>query len=72
MLSSKTEKLMWQQMKGKSYHSIRIDETTSMWNAGLIGISNQHLEGLQLTLNVNDALCADNVTRRLIEQMAFL
>ncbi len=71
VLSSKTEKLMWQQMKGRNYHNIRIDETTSMWNAGLIGISKQHLESLQLTLNVNDALCADNVTRRLIEQMAF-
>lgn len=71
VLSSKTEKLMWQQMKGKKYHNIRIDEATSMWNAGLIGISNHYLESLQLILNVNDALCADNVTRRLIEQMAF-
>ncbi len=70
-LSSKTEKLMWKQMKGKAYHNIKIDENSSMWNAGLIGISNKHLNCLQHTLELNDAMCADGVTRRLIEQFAF-
>ncbi|HQC06143.1 MAG TPA: hypothetical protein PK067_03870 [Kaistella chaponensis] len=70
-LSSKTEKLMWQQMKGKSYHHIKIDENAAMWNAGLIGISTQHFDCLELTLGINDAMCADHVTRRLIEQFAF-
>lgn len=70
-LSSKTEKLMWKQMKGKSYENIIINENVAMWNAGLIGISQKHFECLELTLRINDAMCADGVTRRLIEQFAF-
>ncbi len=70
-LTTKTEKLMWNQMKKKTYSGIKIDENTCMWNAGLIGISNKHLQCLKLTLDVNDELCANNVTRRLIEQFAF-
>lgn len=70
-LSSKTEKLMWKQMKDKTYHQSKIDENTSMWNAGLIGISAKHFDCLPYTLEVNDAMCADGVTRRLIEQFAF-
>ncbi|MGA9213448.1 hypothetical protein [Kaistella sp.] len=70
-LSSKTEKMMWQQMKGKVYHNIKIDENSAMWNAGLIGISSKHFDCLELTLGINDAMCAHGVTRRLIEQLAF-
>lgn len=70
-LSSKTEKLMWKQMKGKTYHKYTIDENSAMWNAGLIGVSDKHFGCLQYTLEVNDAMCADGVTRRLIEQFAF-
>ncbi|WP_374329121.1 hypothetical protein [Soonwooa sp.] len=70
-LSSKTEKLMWKQMKGKTYHKYTIDENSAMWNAGLIGVSDKHVGCLQYTLEVNDAMCADGVTRRLIEQFAF-
>ncbi len=70
-LSSKTEKLMWKQMKGKSYENIIINENVAMWNAGLIGVSQRHFECLDLTLRINDAMCADGVTRRLIEQFAF-
>ena len=70
-LSSKTEKLMWKQMKGKSYENIIINENVAMWNAGLIGVSQKHFECLDLTLRINDAMCADGVTRRLIEQFAF-
>lgn len=70
-LSSKTEKLMWKQMKGKSYENIIINENVAMWNAGLIGVSQKHFECLELTLQINDAMCADGVTRRLIEQFAF-
>jgi hypothetical protein len=71
VLPTKTEKLMWNQIKNKSYAGIEIDKNTCMWNAGLIGISNKHLECLKLTLNINDTLCADKVTRRLIEQFSF-
>ena len=70
-LSSKTERLMWKQMKGKSYFNVKIDNNSTMWNAGLIGISPKHFGCLDLTLGINDAMCADGVTRRLIEQFAF-
>ena len=62
---------MWKQMQGKEYNHIKIDKNSAMWNAGLIGISKHHLDSLQTVLDVNDAMCADNVTRRLIEQFAF-
>lgn len=71
LLSSKTEKLMWKQMKGKSYFNTKIDSNSTMWNAGLIGISPEHFACLDLTLGINDEMCADGVTRRLIEQFAF-
>lgn len=70
-LKSKTERTMWQQMHGKTYVKVKIDENTAMWNAGLIGISKQHFDCLKLTLAINDTMCADGVTRRLIEQFAF-
>ena len=70
-LSSKTEKLMWKQMQGKTYGNIEIDKKVAMWNAGLVGVSNKHLDCLQTTLEMNDAMCGDGVTRRLIEQFAF-
>lgn len=70
-LCSKTEKLMWRQMKGKIYNEIKIDQNSAMWNAGLIAISNKHFDCLELTLGINDSMCAEGVTRRLIEQFAF-
>jgi hypothetical protein len=70
-LSSKTEKLMWKQMQGKTYGNIEIDKKVAMWNAGLVGVSNKHLDCLQTTLEINDAMCGGGVTRRLIEQFAF-
>lgn len=71
MLSSKTEKLMWKQMRGKIFHNTQINENSAMWNAGLIGISYKHFDCLDLTLGINDDMCATRVTRRLIEQFAF-
>ncbi len=70
-LKSKTERKMWQQMQGKTYSGIKIDENSAMWNAGMIAISHKNFACLKLTLDLNDAMCADGVTRRLIEQFAF-
>lgn len=70
-LRSKTEKLMWKGMKNKTYLQTKIDESTAMWNAGVIGVSYKHLECLNYTLDFNDALCEDKITRRLIEQFSF-
>lgn len=71
LLTSKTERLMWKQMQGKVYNNIKIDHNSTMWNAGLIGVSNIHFECLENTLLINDEMCEDGVTRRLIEQFAF-
>lgn len=71
ILPTKTEKLMWKQTNGKTFGNLKIDNNTCMWNAGLIGISNIHHKSIDLTLRINDELCAANVTRRLIEQFAF-
>lgn len=71
-LPTKTEKLMWKQMKNKTFANIKIDTETEMWNAGLIGISSKHTSNsINLALQINDELCASNVTRRLIEQLSF-
>lgn len=70
-LKSKTEKLMWKQMKSKTYMQSFIDNNTAMWNAGLIGVSKKHFDCLDYTLGLNDAMCKDGVTRRLIEQFSF-
>ncbi len=35
-----------------------------MWNAGLIGVSKNHLDCLQYTLEINDAMCKDGVTEK--------
>lgn len=70
-LPTKTEKLMWKQIKGKVFGGITMDETVCMWNAGLIGISAKHLNCLTLCLQINDEMCKADVTRRLIEQFAF-
>lgn len=71
-LSSKTERLMWKQLKNKNYSGIEINSNTCMWNAGVIGISKKNMKKLlNQALDICDKMCAENVTRRLIEQFAF-
>ncbi|WP_299887779.1 hypothetical protein [uncultured Lacinutrix sp.] len=70
-LQSKTEKLMWHQLKNTSHGSINIDSNTCMWNAGAIAVSNDRVEVLQLALDICDSMCMQQVTPRLIEQLAF-
>lgn len=70
-LNSKTEKLMWQQLKNTKHSGVAIDENTCMWNAGAIAVSNDRVEVLQLALDICDSMCAQQVTPRLIEQLAF-
>lgn len=70
-LSSKTEKRMWKQLKNTVHANVLVDESSCMWNAGVIAIGTKIKETLQLSLDICDSMCAQNVTPRLIEQFAF-
>lgn len=71
-LNSKTEKLMWQQSKGKKFAGYDITEDLSMWNAGAIGIPSKNATSLITNiLQLCDEMCEAGITRRLIEQFAF-
>lgn len=68
--SSKTEKLMWRQIKEATFAGILM-HGTHMWNAGVVGIPNtKNGFECELALRICDEMCAQNVTRRLVEQLA--
>jgi hypothetical protein len=70
-LESKTEKMMWKQVGGKTFGGIQIQPHHAMWNAGVVGIpANRGLKICQLALDICDDMLVANVTRRLIEQFA--
>ncbi len=69
-LATKTERRMWKQVKSKNYGLISINQNDCMWNAGVVGISSKNIAQLTLALRICDEMCADNVTRRLIEQLS--
>jgi hypothetical protein len=69
-LSSKTEKLMWKQLKGKIFGNIKIDSNKYMWNAGVVGISYKNINKIKTALQVCDEMSKAEVTPRLIEQFA--
>ena len=63
---------MWQIVRGKTYASIPIEETTEMWNSGVIGIpASQAQEVCDLTLHLCDAMLADGVKCFNVEQFCF-
>ena len=71
-MKTKTTRKMWNGIKFKSFNGIKIDENISMWNAGVVGISEPNLEEtIPLALAICDAICEENVANRLIEQFAF-
>lgn len=67
----KTNRLMWRQIKNKKYLGIEITKDSYMWNAGAIGIPKENLQSIDTSLRICDQMCAEGVTRRLIEQFAF-
>lgn len=68
---SKTEKKMWQQLKGKNYGGLLMQPTDCMWNAGVVATPNtQNNQENTLALSICDEMCQQGVTRRLIEQYA--
>ena len=70
-LPSKTEQLMWQQLRGHSWEGLTLAGSEQMWNAGVVGIpAARTTTAIDLALRLCDAWCAAGVTRRLIEQLA--
>lgn len=71
-LNSKTIKVMWKQLKGKTYQHCTINAQSGMWNAGVIGFSATHASSyLKDILAICDGMLADKVRPKLIEQFAF-
>lgn len=69
--SSKTERKMWKQVKGKKFGGVEITPAESMWNAGVVAIPNTtNREECTMALKICDEMCAAGVKRRLIEQFA--
>jgi len=67
----KTLKKMWKQIKDKTYEGIALQTMDIMWNAGVVAFpNNQQGKECALALALCDQMCADNVTRRLVEQYA--
>jgi len=67
--TSKTEKRMWQQIGGKVFGGVTITPAHAMWNAGVILTPNSvNGNECRMALALCDDMCAQNVTRRLIEQ----
>ena len=70
-LPSKTERRMWQQVKGRAFGGVTMHEKHQMWNAGVVGIpAARNLEAIALALRICDDLSAQQVTPRLVEQFA--
>ncbi len=68
---SKTERLMWQQIAGKTFGGLQMQPTDCMWNAGLVATPNtKGGSECLLALNICDEMCKQGVTRRLVEQYA--
>ena len=69
-LTTKTERAMWKQLKGRTYANITIDSDKCMWNAGVVAIAGTNRDKLDVALKICDEMCKENVTPRLIEQLA--
>jgi hypothetical protein len=69
-LPTKTERVMWKQLKGRTYGNITIDSNKCMWNAGVVAIAGVNRDKLDLALTICDEMCKEKVTPRLIEQLA--
>ena len=70
-LPTSTERKMYRQCAGKTFAGIAVDGNSTMYNAGVVGLSASRAgEAVSLALEVCDAMCAAGVTRRLVEQFA--
>lgn len=70
-ISSKTERVMWRQLKNKEFGGVVITKDHAMWNAGVVALPKEKQQAcISLALNVCDDMCAAKVRPRLIEQFA--
>lgn len=65
------KRLMWRQTKDGVFGGMVVNETTAMWNAGLVGIDQYNkIELITKALLSTDQMCEQNVERWLIEQLS--
>ena len=70
-IKSKTTAKMFHQLREKEYSGILIDNSSCMWNAGVVGVSkHKSKDMLSQALDICDQMCKEKVTSRLIEQFA--
>lgn len=69
---TKTERQNWHVLRGGRFGGIAVDEQTTMWNAGVVGVPAARAPVLLAqALAACDAMCATPARRRLLEQLAF-
>lgn len=68
---TKTEQKMWQQVAGKNFAGFAMPQDATMWNAGVVALPNT-TNGAEcaFALQLCDEMCAQDVTRRLVEQFS--
>lgn len=70
--SYKTIRNMWKDLAGKTFLGYKINERTTMWNAGVVAIpAGKAAEYIGDTLMLCDALTETPCTPKLLEQLAF-
>jgi len=71
-LPTKTEQRMWKMCAGRTFGGVRVDEHSTMYNAGVVGLRRrQAAAAADLALAVCDDMLAYGVPERLVEQLAF-
>ena len=70
-LRSKTERRTWEQVRQKTFGGVRLHARHAMWNAGVVGIpAEKSAQAIALALRICDDFSRQQVTPRLIEQLA--
>lgn len=70
--NSKTVRNMWKVLQNKTFCGVEINSKSVMWNAGVIGLSQQDAKKIiNLSLSICDEICNTPCPRRLVEQLSF-
>ena len=70
--NSKTVRNMWKVLQNKTFCGVEINSKSAMWNAGVIGLSQQDAKKIiNLSLSICDEICNTPCPRRLVEQLSF-
>lgn len=59
------------QIKYNKFADILIDDNSSMWNSGVIGISSENFGTIPLALQITDDMCTAKVTCFTMKQLSF-